>query len=342
MTMRTVPVGSQRIGEGEPVFILAEIASAHQGQPDLAVTLARAAQEAGASGVKLQLFRAAELLAPDDPRMETFAKIELSIAQWERVLDDVGALEMPVFADVFDRPSLRLGESRGVQAYKIHSTDMENPQFIREVAATGKPILFSTGGCELNDVEAAIEAAQTEGNGQIVLLHGVQNFPTRIEDSNLRFIGVLKEKFDLPVGFLDHVDGASPMATVLPTLARAFGADLIEKHIILNRGSKGFDYESALEPKVFGEMVGLLRDADSAFTVAVEGRDGSSERYHKMMRRAVLSREVLPKGEPVRAEQIALVRNDTGLAPKHAAAIVGRRPRRDIPAWRPLTEDLFE
>ncbi len=246
-----VSIGPRRVGEGEPVFVLAEVASAHQGEPEQVSKLALAAKEAGADGVKFQLFRSEELLAPTDPKMEVFRQIELPIAEWEKRLDEAGALGVPVLADVFDRTSLELGERRGVDAYKVHSTDMENPEFIREVAATGKPLLLSTGGCGLGDVEAALEIARTEGNEQVILLHGVQNFPTRVEDSHLRFIATLKATFGHPVGFLDHVDGGSPMARTLPALAVAFGADLIEKHMTLDRGLKGFDYESSFEPSDF-------------------------------------------------------------------------------------------
>jgi sialic acid synthase SpsE len=219
---------------------------------------------------------------------------------------------------------------------------MENPEFIRVVAATGKPLLLSTGGCDLKDVGHAIEKAQAEGNEQIMLLHGVQNFPTRIEDSHLRYIGTLKKTFGLPVGFLDHVDGGSPMALVLPALALAFGADLIEKHMTLDRMAKGFDYESALEPETFRAMVEQLRETEKAFGSGEEPREESAERYHQLMRRAVVSREALRKGEPLRGEQLIFLRNEKGLAPKNVALISGRKPKRDIEAWEPLTEDLFE
>jgi sialic acid synthase SpsE len=219
---------------------------------------------------------------------------------------------------------------------------MENPEFIREVAATGKPLLLSTGGCDLQDVNEAVEVAGAEGNDQVMLLHGVQNFPTRLEDSHLRFIGTLKEKFGLPVGFLDHVDGGSPMALLLPALALAFGADLIEKHMTLDRAAKGFDYESALEPETFGRMVDLLREAEKAFGRPAAPRDESAQRYHQLMRRAIVSREVVRKDQPLRVEQLVFLRNEKGLAPKSVGLILGRKPKREIRAWEPLTEDLFE
>jgi sialic acid synthase SpsE len=219
---------------------------------------------------------------------------------------------------------------------------MENPDFIRDVAATGKTVLLSTGGCQRTDVEKALDVAEKEGNRHVILLHGVQNFPTRVEDSHLRFIRTLKSDFGVPVGFLDHVDGGSPMARVLPTLARAFGADLIEKHITLDRSARGFDYESSLDPEPFAEMVSLIREAERASGDDRPPRQESAESYHRMMRRSVLSSEILAQGRPVKAEQLLFVRNEKGLSPKDAGRLVGRRPRRDIPAFEPLTEELFE
>ena len=135
-------IGGRPIGAGAPAFILGEVASAHQGEAGKAIALAKSAQAAGAEGVKFQLFRADALVAPNDPNRATFDEIELAIADWGRVLAEAKTLGVPVFADIFDRESLDLGEKMDVVAYKIHSTDMENPAFIRAVAATGKSALF--------------------------------------------------------------------------------------------------------------------------------------------------------------------------------------------------------
>lgn len=335
-------IGDRVIGEDAPAFLLAEIASAHQGEAVQALALTRSAKDAGADGVKFQLFRAAELVAPNDPHRSTFDQIELSLEDWEQVLNEAGAEGLPLFADVFDRESLGLGERFGVAAYKIHSTDMENPEFIREVASTGKPVLLSTGGSGLGAIESAIAVVRTEGNENLMLLHGVQNFPTRASDSHLRFIGTLKRVFGLPVGFLDHVDGGSMTALTLPALAVAFGADLVEKHITLDRSAKGFDYESALEKDRFRTMAELVREAEAAFGDPQWTRGAGAEAYHRGMRRAVLAREELRAGRPIERKQLAFLRSEIGLAPYEASRLIGRRPRADIPAWSPLTEDLFE
>ena len=335
-------IGPRPVGDGEPTFVLAEIASAHQGKSDQAIALAKNAQEAGADGVKFQLFRSSELVAPNDPRRSTFNQIELTPDEWEQILKETTALDIAILIEVFDRTSLELAERANVAAYKVHSTDMENPEFVRAVAATGRPVLFSTGGMGLRAVEAAISVARTEGNQNIMLLHGVQNFPTRVEDTHLRFIATLKHAFGLPVGFLDHVDGATAMATMLPALAVAFGASLVEKHVTLDRGDKGFDYESALEKKPFAQMVQLIRETEKAFGRHDLPSGASAERYHRLMRRAVLSSVSLPEGEPVQKSQLVFLRSETGLAPYEATRVLGRKPRQEIPAWEPLTEDLFE
>jgi sialic acid synthase SpsE len=340
--MSPLSIGSHPIGGGAPAFLLAEVASAHQGDPMQAVALAKLARSAGADGVKYQLFRAAELIAPSDGRYPTFQQIELSIPDWERVLKETESLGLTLLGEIFDRQSLALAERHSFAAYKIHSTDIENPELIRAVAATGKPILLATGGSRLGTIEAAIEAARAEGNAEMLLLHGVQNFPTRIEDSHLRFIPTLKAAFGLPVGFLDHVDGGSRMALTLPALAVAFGADLVEKHITLDRVAKGFDYESALEGETFASMVELIRETEKAFGSAELPTGASASRYHRLMRRAILSRVELEKGQPLARDQIAFLRCETGLAPEDAHRLLGRKPRRAVAAFEPLSEELFE
>lgn len=340
--MRRIQIGDRAVGDGAPAFVLAEVASAHQGEAIQALALAKNAREAGADGVKFQLFRASALIAPNDPRSSTFRQIELSLEDWDQVLAETGALGIAIFVEVFDRECLALAERHDVAAYKIHSTDIENPEFIRAVAAAGRPLLLSSGGSGLGAIEAAIEVARREGNESLVVLHGVQNFPTRSEDSNLRYLETLKRLFDLPVGFLDHVDGGSKTALVLPALAVALGADLVEKHMTLDRTAKGFDYESALEKDSFASMIGLIREAEKAFGSARLPVGASAERYHRLMRRAVLSGVDLPRGVPVTREQLAFLRSESGLSPYEATRILGRKPRRDIPAFEPLTEDLFE
>ena len=338
----TIEIAGQKVGGDCPAFVLAEVASAHQGEAVQALALASNAKEAGADGVKFQLFRAEALVAPNDPNRSTFDQIELSIDDWSHVLSESQALGMPVFADVFDRESLSIGESASVAAYKIHSTDMENPELIRAVAATGKPVLLSTGGTGLGAVESAISVCRTEGNENLMLLHGVQNFPTRAADSRLRVIHTLKRTFGLPVSFLDHVDGGSPMALMLPALAVGFGADMVEKHMTLDRRAKGFDYESALEKADFASMVELIREAESAFGTGDVQSSAAAERYHRVMRRAVLSRVELKKGVAIDKDQLIYLRNETGLAPYESPRLMGRKPRADIAPWEPLTEDMFE
>ncbi len=340
--MSTISIAGREVGDNAPAFVLAEVASAHQGEAVQALALAKQAQTAGADGVKFQLFRAPELIAPNDPRYSTFEQIELSLEDWDQVLSESRGLGLALFGELFDRESLDLAEGHDLAAYKIHSTDIENPEFIRAVAATGKPLLLATGGSGLGAVEAAIEVARTEGNEQLMLLHGVQNFPTRIEDSHLLFIETLKRTFGFPVGFLDHVDGGSPMAVTLPALAVAFGADLVEKHITLDRTAKGFDYESALERPTFASMVELIRESEKASGSPKFPSGASASRYHRLMRRAILSGVELKKGEPVTRDKLAFLRCETGLPPYDLPRLLGRKPRRDIAPWEPLSEDLFE
>ena len=342
-------LGDRAIGDSEPTFVLAEIASAHQGSADTAVALARMAAEIRADGVKFQLFRADELIAPNDSRYETFRQIELSVEDWHRVLSEAERVSLPLIADIFDEPSLSIAQEHDFVAYKIHSTDLENPRLVKAVAGTGKPVLLGTGGVEPKALAQAILWVQEAAGTRWMPMHGVQNFPTRLEDSGLRRLAELRQRYGRPVGFLDHVDGGSPEALHLPALAVVAGADLVEKHITLDRAAKGFDYESALEKDTFKEMMRAIRSAEEALgperAVAAEPAPHlgqAQSKYHRLMRRSSLAARALPAGHVLEPADVVFLRNESGLAPSEMTKRFGHRLRRPLAAFEPLADEHLE
>src|SRR3954470_2500597 len=140
------PLGSRAIGEGQPCFVLAEVASAHVGSADRALKMLEAAFKMGADGIKFQLFRADLLVVHRHPGRKDFDQIELTEKEWRKVLREARASGLALLVEPFDAPSLAVAQEEGADAYKVHTTDMENPEFIRQVAETRKPVLFATGG----------------------------------------------------------------------------------------------------------------------------------------------------------------------------------------------------
>jgi sialic acid synthase SpsE len=336
-------LGPREVGEGQPCFVVAEVASAHGGSADVALRMLDAAFKMGADGIKFQLFRAELLVVRRHPQRKDFEQIELSAKEWRKVLKAAKASGLALLVEPFDRPSLELASEAGAEAFKVHTTDMENPEFIRAVGAAGRPVLFATGGVPEAAVRDALDLA---GAAPVALLHGYQTFPTPIEEIRYRELQAWKERYHVPVGFLDHTDGGSAFALVAPALAVAHGADLVEKHFTLDRSEKGFDYQSSLNPEDFYRMVELLRQAEAARADGGPGAPEGAERYHRMMARSIVAAALIPRGAVLNADMLAFKRTDArfepGFPPRAADRLIGRRAARPIQADEVLREELLE
>ena len=339
----TFALGSRTIGEGQPCFVLAEVASAHGGEADRALRMLESAFKMGADGIKFQLFRSNLLVVRRHPGRKDFDQIELSEKEWRKVLREAKASGLTVLVEPFDLPSLRVAQDESADAYKVHSTDMENPDFIRAVGAAGKPVMFATGGVPEDAVREALELA---GAVPVGLLHGFQTFPTPIEEIRFRELASWKERYRVPIGFLDHTDGGSAFALVAPALAVSSGADLVEKHFTLDRSEKGFDYQSSLNPEDFYRMVELLRQAERAQGDGPAAASDGAKRYHRLMARSIVAGQLIPRGEVLTGEMLAFKRTDVrfepGYPPREAHRVIGRRATRPIQADETIREEMLE
>jgi len=337
------PIGARQVGAGQPCFVLAEVASAHGGSADRALRMLEAAFKMQADGIKFQLFRSELLVVRRHPGRRDFDQIELTAREWKKVLRAGKASGLAVLAEAFDVPSLELAAAEGADAFKVHSTDMENPELIRCVGAAGRPVLLATGGVPEDAVREAMDLA---GSVPVGLLHGFQTFPTPIEEIRYRDLAALKERHRVPVGFLDHTDGGSAFALVAPALAVAHGADLVEKHFTLDRSEKGYDYQSSLSPEDFYRMVELLRQAERAAGDGPVAESEGAKRYHRMMARSIVAGGLIPRGEVLTAPMLAFkrtdVRREPGFPPREAHRVIGRRARRPIEADETIREDMLE
>ena len=338
-----ITLGTRAIGEGEPCFVLAEVASAHGGSADVALKMLESAFKMGADGIKFQLFRAESLVVQRHPSRKDFDQIELTAKEWHKVLSAAKASGLALFVEPFDRPSLELAAEEGADAFKVHTTDMENPEFIRAVGEVRRPVFFATGGVP----EAAVnEALDLVGGSPVGLLHGFQTFPTPIEEIRFRDLIVWKERYRVPIGFLDHTDGGSSFALVAPALAAAWGAALVEKHFTLDRSEKGYDYQSSLNPEDFYRMVELLRQAERAKGDAAPTESEGAARYHRLMARSIVAGGLIPRGQVLTAEMLAFKRTDVrfepGFPPREAHRIIGRRASRPIQADETIREEMLE
>lgn len=312
-----------KIQKIKPVFIIAEIANSHEGSLEKAKRLIQEAAGTGADAVKLQKFVTEELLVSSHPMYDVFKRLEFSEAEWTELFRYGRQFGLPILMDVFDVPSADFAEKVEVDGYKIHSTDIANPDVLKCVAKKNRPVFLGVGATTFEEIERALSYFSQE----VVLMHGYQAFPTKLEESNLELIRTLQEKFGRPVGFMDHVDGEDPFSQILPLVAIGFGASVIEKHITLDRKAKGIDYESALEPSTFKEFVSKVRKIEQAIGKGECDFSEDEKKYRKLMKKSIVARNAIPENVVIKREMIAFKRGEEGVSPMEVEKIVGKTSR---------------
>lgn len=337
---RAVKIAGKEIRKYQDVFVIAEVASSHESDTRIAIRLLRAAAESGADAVKFQVFSARKLLVPKHPKFPSFTEIEMPPSEWQRIHKECLSVGIPFIAEIFDEESLNLMEELGVSAYKIHSTDIANPLLLEKVASTGKPLILSSGGSTFEEIEYAIGVCESKSNHNIVLMHGFQAFPTRLEDTYLSDIPRLESKFGYPVGYADHCDAETKHAFILPLVAIGMGASVIEKHITPDRSLKGRDYYSALNPDEFKYMVSLIKDVKGALGVERSGLTGAEEVYRKQMKKSIVAASRIKRDEEITLRHMAFKRTpELGVQPREYVNFVGKKAKDDIVENSLIRED---
>ncbi len=253
--------------------MIAEVGVNHNGNPELAHRLVDVAADAGADVVKFQTFDPARLAATGAPtaayqraagegaadQREMLARLALPRETWAALQAHARERRMVFLSSPFDEGSADLLEDLDVPAFKVGSGELTNTGFLAYLARKGRPLLVSTGMATMAEVADAVEAIAAAGDPPAALLHCVSAYPARPEDANLRAIETLRAAFGVPAGWSDHTPGIG-----LPIAAVALGADLLEKHVTLDRGLHGPDHAASLEPEELKAMVAAIRGVEAA------------------------------------------------------------------------------
>jgi len=328
--------------EENKILIIAEFANAFEGKKDIALKMVDEAVEADVDAFKFQVFFADELLSPEHPKYPLFRSIETSREHWHDILTYASETDKLIFLDVYGEESLSFSGSFDVDAYKIPSSEMTNYPLIEALCTMEKPLMLSSGGSTLEDIEKAVDIFRKNGMNDFVIMHGFQSYPTKIEDANLRFLDTLRQKFRCTVGYADHVDGDSHLAIILPLLAATRGAKVIEKHFTLNREARSIDYESAVSPAVLGSIVKNLREIETIL--------GSSERrlspeelaYRRDVRKRVVAASCLEAGRVLSEKDVVFKRGSDGFYAEQLDKIIGKALHRAAKKNEILTGDHFK
>jgi N,N'-diacetyllegionaminate synthase len=308
-------------------LIIAEAGSNHDQDLKNAHELIEIAAEAGADAVKFQLFTA-ETLYSNKINYEIYEatkRAELPLKWIPELIDICKSNNIMFLSTPFDFNSIDVLNDVDVPMFKWASGEIDNLGLLEYAAKSLKPILISTGMCNLAEIEAAIETVVKQNNHQIALLHCISLYPTLFEDSNLRMMDTLSKTFGYPVGFSDHTQGVT-----VSIAAVARGAKILEKHFTLDKNLKSPDHPFSLRPKEFKDMVSQVR--------AVSESLGSNQKHilekektvAAIARRSIVARHSISKGTKLTSDMISYKRPGTGIPPRLSPFVLGRILSKDI------------
>ena len=323
----------------EKCFIIAELSANHGGDIEIAKETIKAAKRAGADAIKLQTYlpNTMTLNSDKDDFIVTGGTIwdgrnlyelyqEASTPwEWHQELFNIAKEENIIcFSTPFDKTAVDLLESLNNPIYKIASFEIHDIPLIKYVASKGKPIIISTGIAEFNDIELAIKTCINEGNRDITILKCTSAYPAPINEANLIMMRKFANDFDVKVGLSDHT-----MGNLVSTLAVGMGAQVIEKHFILNKNIGGPDASFSMDEKEFSSLVKDIRNAELAIgkeSYELSEKQISGRRYG----RSIYVCKEIKIGEKITEENIKIVRPSFGLDPKFYFEILGKTVNKNL------------
>jgi len=328
-------------------LIIAEAGVNHNGDMGLAKRLIDVAADAGADLVKFQTFSAERLATQSAPKADyqnqttdqvesQFAmlkQLELSMQMHEVLIAHCQQRNIGFFSTGFDIQSLDYLASLGAERFKIPSGEITNLPYLRHVGGLGKPVILSTGMATLGEIEAALEAVETAGTPRthITMLHCNTEYPTPMQDVNLRAMCSIRDAFGVAVGYSDHTSGIE-----VPIAAVALGATVIEKHLTLDRNLSGPDHKASLEPDEFAAMVRAIRNIEQAMGDGIKRPSPSEAKNKPIARKSLVAAKQIRAGEQFTDENVTVKRPGTGISPMRWDEVMLLRARFDFSVDDPI------
>jgi N-acetylneuraminate synthase len=348
MNMNLSPIALQDrlVGPGQPPLIVAELSGNHQGCLDTALAVVDAVADAGAHALKLQTYTADTMtLNVDRPEFridnphspwhgqhlyDLYQQAATPWAWHEAIFQRCAERGMLGFSSPFDATAVDFLRTLDPPCYKIASFENTDIPLIQRVAATGKPLILSTGMATLAELHTAVTAARAAGCRELILLKCTSAYPAPVAEANLATLTDLQQQFACPVGLSDHTLGIEVAAAAV-----ALGACLIEKHVTLSRAAGGVDAGFSLEPSELAELVAVTTQVQQAIGTVRYGPT-PRETPGLLHRRSIYVVSAMRAGDELTPATVRVIRPAHGLPPSDYPAILGRRVRIDLPRGTPL------
>ncbi|MCR5356253.1 MAG: N-acetylneuraminate synthase [Lachnospiraceae bacterium] len=320
------------------ILIIAEAGVNHNGDPDTAMKMVREAKRCGADIVKFQTFDPRKLASrhagmaeyqknntgTDETQEKMLEKLALNHDDFRilaRYCDEVG---IRFLSTPFETDSIVFLD--GLQdIWKVPSGEITNYPYLVKIARTNKDVILSTGMSTMEDVEEAVRVLRDNGSKEITLLHCTTDYPTAMEDVNLKAMLALKEHFSCRVGYSDHTLGIE-----VPVAAAALGAEVIEKHFTLDRSMDGPDHKASLEPDELKSMINAIRNVEKAMGDGIKKPSVSEMKNIEIARKSIVASRHINRGEILTEDNLTTKRPGNGISPMRWNEIIGTAAVRDF------------
>jgi pseudaminic acid synthase len=344
----TINLGEVSVGSDYKPFIIAEMSGNHNQSLERALAIVDAAANAGAHAIKLQTYTADTMTIKGTYRIddqnslwngrELYDLYKEAYTPWEwhkPIFERAKEKGILAFSSPFDETAVDFLESLNVPCYKIASFENTDWPLLKKIAATGKPVIMSTGVSRLADIDESVALLRQNGCSDLILLKCTSTYPASPENTNLLTIPHLQKLFNCIVGLSDHTMGiGASVASV------ALGARVIEKHFTLNRADGGVDSTFSLEPS---ELKSLVIESERAFLALGDVQYGIQETETKssLFKRSIYVAKNIRAGETLTKDHLKIIRPGLGLSPRYFDLVIGRQVKKDVSAGTPLSFDLI-
>lgn len=320
------------------VTIIAEAGVNHNGDIELARKMVDEAHTAGADYIKFQTFVPEKLVSryaskadyqknntnSQESQLEMLRALAFTQEDFIQLQRYCGQVGIGFLSTPFDLESIQFLNQLQMDFWKLPSGEITNLPYLEAIAHTHKKVVMSTGMCELGEIRDAIQILESNGAGEITLLHCNTEYPTPFCDVNLRAMKQMEEVFRKPVGYSDHTIGIE-----VPIAAAALGAEVIEKHFTLDKQMKGPDHKASLEPDELKQMVQAIRNIEISLGDGQKRRTHSEEKNCQAARKSIVAKREIRAGELFSEENLSIKRPGSGISPMHWHEMIGQKAQRD-------------
>ena len=345
MFSKEINISKYKIGDNQPVFIIAEVGVNHNGDLKLAKKLIIEAARCGADCVKFQTFKAERIVLNDSPkahyqlkttpvdesRLDMLQKLEMSMDAYAEIIKCCEENDVLFISTPYSIEDADFLDELGAPAFKLASIHAAEPWFARYVASKSKPVILSTGMVTLSELDSTVRAIKETGNNDLILLQCTTNYPSNIEDSNLLAMRTMQDAFNVIAGYSDHTDDDTACIVSV-----ALGAKVIEKHFTLDKSLPGPDQTTSANPTEFSRLVKNIRNAELSLGTVIKEPCAIEKINEKGMRRSIVAKCNIDKGVKITDEMITLKRPSLGISPIYIDEILGRKTLNAI-----TQDDLF-